>query len=192
MRGGVLAWMCLAVVASCAAPAAHARVVRAEGILPPGQSGFVSLAGVASGSGSPHLYDQQPLFIDFKRKSFMFGQPGTEERPRPGVRIVRDAYGVPAVYGDTDQDVWWGAGYAIAQDRLFQLELFRRATKGRLAEVLGKDYLDDDIVARRDYYTSGERTEMVNKLPPKLIARFGDYRDGINAWIEHVRTSPTE
>jgi penicillin amidase len=189
---GVLAAVCAVVVACAAAPVASARVVRAEGILPPGQSGFVSLAGVTSGAGSPHLYDQQPLFIGFKRKPFMFNQPGTEERPRPDVRIVRDAYGVPAVYADSDEAIWWGAGYAVAQDRLFQLELFRRATKGRLAEVLGKDYLDDDLVARRDYYTQEERTIQLNKLPPKFVQRFSDYKEGVNAWIEHVRTSPND
>jgi penicillin G amidase len=192
VRRGALAGTLFGIAALCAAPMAHARVVRAEGILPPGQSGFVSLAGVANGSGSPHLYDQQPLFIDFKRKSFMFNQAGTEERPRPGVRIVRDAYGVPAVYGDSEANVWWGAGYAVAQDRLFQLELFRRATKGRLAEVLGKDYLDDDLVARRDYYTVDERRVQLNKLPPRLVQRFGDYKEGVNAWIEHVRTTPID
>ena len=46
-------------------------------------------------------------------------------------------------------------GYAIAQDRLFQIEAFRRATTGTLAEIIGRSALEDDIVARRDYYTRG-------------------------------------
>ena len=57
----------------------------------------------------------------------------------------------PNVGGASDYDAWWGVGYAVAQDRLFQLELFRRATSGRLAKILGQEYLDDDLVARRDY-----------------------------------------
>ena len=41
--------------------------------------------------------------------------------------------------------------------RVFEvLELFRRATSGRLAEILGDSYLDDDLIARRDYYTDAE------------------------------------
>src|SRR6478672_769041 len=107
-----------------------ATVLRAESILPPGQSGFVSSPGLADGSGSPHLYDQLQPFIDFRWKSAMFGQPGTTEAPRTGVRIVRDGTGVPDVTGATQDDAWWGAGYAIAQDRLFELELFRAATEG--------------------------------------------------------------
>ena len=171
---------------------AQAGVVRAEGVLPPGQSGFVSVPGVASGTGSPHLTDQTPLFVDFKRKPFLFNQPGEAEQPRPDVRIVRDAYGVPAVTAQSDEGVWWGAGYAVAQDRLFQLELFRRATTGRLAEILGESYLDDDLIARRDYYTADERRQMLDRLPPSMRARVSAYRDGVNAWIAHVRTSPQD
>ncbi len=163
---------------------ASARIINAEGILPPGQSGFVSLTGLTSGTGSPHAYDQQPLFIDFRRKSFQMNQAGTTELPRAGVKIVRDAFGVPAIYGDTEVDAWWGAGYAVAQDRLFELEAFRHATQGRLAELTGKGALEDDLVSRRDYYTPGELMQMFEELPPTFQRRVEAYRDGINAWIK--------
>lgn len=189
MRRLGVATIAAALTAALAPGSASAGVLRAESILPPGQSGFVSIAGVASGSGSPHLYDQQPLFIDFRRKPALFGQPGTEEVPRAGVRIVRDGFGVPAISGDSDTDVWWGAGYAVAQDRLFELELFRRATTGRLAEILGRGYLDDDLIARRDYYTGPELDELAAALPAQFRARFEAYRDGVNAWIAHVRAN---
>jgi penicillin amidase len=81
-------------------------VVRAESILPPGESGFVSLTGLLQGTGSPYLYDQQSPFISFSRKDAMLGQPGTEEDPAPGVRIVRDSFGVPAIYGTSDATAW--------------------------------------------------------------------------------------
>ncbi len=79
-----------------------------------------------------------------------------------------------------------GVGYAVAQDRLFQLDLFRRATSGRLAEILGSTYLDDDLIARRDYYTDDVIDSMVAAIPSGLHTRLEAYRDGINAWIEHV------
>ena len=116
----------------------------------------------------------------------MFDQPGSTEAPRAGVSISRDAYGVPAITGRRDDDAWWGVGYAVAQDRLFQLDLFRRATSGRLAEILGSTYLDDDLIARRDYYTDAEIDKMLAAIPAPLLARLEAYRDGINAWIEHV------
>src|SRR5688500_1265804 len=75
-----------------AAPAA-ARIIRAASLLPPGQSGFVSVAGLATGTGSPHLYDQHPLFVDFDWKPAEFDQPGTVEQPKAGVKIVRDSFG---------------------------------------------------------------------------------------------------
>jgi penicillin G amidase len=171
---------------------ASASVVRAETVLPPGQSGFVSTPGLADGTGSPHLYDQNQLFIDFKRKKATFGEPGSEEKPRPDVRIVRDGYGLPDVHADSEHAMWWGAGYAIAQDRLFELDLFRRATQGRLAEVLGRDYLTDDAVVREDFYTPPELDEQYARLPDALKDRFAAYTEGVNAWIAHVRSDPRD
>ena len=59
----------LALLGAGGASSASARVFQAQSILPPGQSGFVSLSGVASGTGSPHLYDQTQPFIDFRWKN---------------------------------------------------------------------------------------------------------------------------
>src|SRR4051794_1753243 len=131
----------LAVLLAFAALAAPARaaIVNAEDVLPAGQSGYVALTGVLAGTGSPHLYDQLPLFTSFHYKPYTLNPPavGSPETPRPGVAIARDAFGVPAITGGSENDAWFGAGWAVAEDRLFQLELFRRATTGRLAEILG-------------------------------------------------------
>ena len=172
---------------------ASARVREAGSILPPGQSGFVSVPGLATGTGSPHLTDQTNLFLQFGFKNAMLGQPATEgtKSPRAGVTIARDSFGVPSISAGTDRDLWFGAGYAVAEDRLFQLELFRRATQGRLAEILGRSYLQDDIVARRDYYTSAEVEQQFNRLPAEFRARIEAYRDGVNAHIREVRLNPT-
>lgn len=173
-------------------PGTAAGAVRQAGtILPPGQSDFISTAGLASGTGSPHLKDQIAPFLDFAFKPATFGQPaGAEERPRPGVGIVRDSFGVPAVTGQTADDVWFGAGYAVAQDRLFQLEIFRRATSGHLAEVLGRSYVRRDLATRRDFYTGPELDDQLAKLPAALQARFRSYADGVNAWIARTRSDP--
>jgi len=171
---------------------AQAGVKQAETVLPPGQSGFVSAAGLAEGTGSPHLNDQTSLFTSFRYKSALFGQQGQTEVPKAGVSIVRGPYGVPSITGATDFDAWWGVGYAVAQDRLFQLELFRRATSGRLAEILGDSFLADDLIARRDYYTDGEIDAMIARLPTNLVRRAEAYRDGINAWVDQTRRDPAK
>jgi acyl-homoserine lactone acylase PvdQ len=172
---------------------AAARVVQSEAVLPPGQSGFVSLTGLPSGTGSPHLYDQTALFQNLRWRPFGFGTGvGATESPRAGVVIQRDAFGIPSVTAPSELDAWFGVGYAVAQDRLFQLEAFRHATKGRVSELQGSSGLGDDLAARRDYYSAQERAAMFERIPEPLKQRAAAYRDGINAWIAHVRTSPLD
>ena len=186
----LLSALCACALALAFGPqASHADTIDALGVLPPGQSGFVSVPGLADGTGSPHLNDQTQLFEDFEYRDINFDQPGATESPRPGVSIVRDDFGVPSITGETEDDAWFGVGYAVAQDRLFQLELFRRATSGRLSEIVGPGFLDDDLIARRDYYTDAEVQAMLDDTPQRLVDRTQSYADGINAWINEVMTT---
>src|SRR3989440_12628040 len=114
-RAGGITTTFIALALAVAAPNAAASITHSESVLPPGESGFVSIPGLADGSGSPHLYDQQQPFIDFHRKNAMLGLPAaTTEEPKPGVEIKRDDFGVPAITAGSDADAWWGAGYATA------------------------------------------------------------------------------
>ena len=54
------------------------------------------------------------------------------------VEIVRDKFGIPHIYADNARDLYLGMGFAMAQDRLWQMEFLRRLGQGRLAEVLGE------------------------------------------------------
>ena len=178
-----------AIAIALALPAAAVAGVRsAESVLPPGQSGYVPPEGQPD---NPHLTDQVALFESFAFKPAGFDQPGAVETPRAGITITRDAYGVPNVRAGSAGDAWFGVGYAVAQDRLVELELFRRSTQGRLAEVLGESRLESDIVARRDYYTPKELRAQLAKLPASLRARFDAYADGVNAWIARVAADPS-
>jgi acyl-homoserine lactone acylase PvdQ len=111
-------------------------------ILPPGQSG--DLLFPPNASDQLRLYDGlTPRFRNVRAsdltryfKSARFGVIGKAvrtERPRRGVRIVRDRWGVPHIYGRTRADVEFGAGYATAQDRYILMELLRGP--GRLAAL---------------------------------------------------------
>jgi penicillin amidase len=192
VRGRYLG-LALVLVALAAPMSASARVIRAGDILPPGQSGHVTLAGLPNGEGSPHLTDQVERFLAFDFKPHGFDNKAqSTEVPRPGVVIERDEWGVPTIRGQNDDDIWFGAGYAVAQDRLFQMELFRRATQGRLAEIVGRGYLEDDITARRDFYTGPEFDAQVANLPDDKEARFISYAAGVNAWIAQTRTDPNK
>ena len=60
----------------------------------------------------------------------------------PGpVEILRDRWGIPRVCAGSDETVFFGFGYAMAQDRLWQMDYLRRRAYGRLAEILGPDGL---------------------------------------------------
>lgn len=64
------------------------------------------------------------------------------------VEVRIDDRGIPHIYGQTDDDVAFASGYQMATDRLFQMALVRRRALGRQAEVLGEDFVDQDIVSR--------------------------------------------
>lgn len=64
------------------------------------------------------------------------------------VEVLYDDYGVPHIYAKSAEDAYFALGYVHAQDRLFQMEMVRRAAAGRLSEVLGKDLLPVDKLFR--------------------------------------------
>ncbi len=178
--------------AAIAAAGADGRVIEATSVLPPGESGYVSILGLANGTGSPHLYDQQQMYIDFARKNAMLGQPAAStEAPMPGVTIARDAYGVPSITGQTTYDLWWGVGYATAEDRLFELEVFRGVGEGTLSSLAGPSELPMDISDREEFYTEPELAQMFTELPASFQQRYEAYVAGINAYIAYLKTHPT-
>ena len=65
------------------------------------------------------------------------------------VRIVRDTWGVPHIYARSRDDLFFAQGFVQAQDRLFQIDLWRRASIGRLSEVLGPNFIERDAMTRR-------------------------------------------
>jgi penicillin amidase len=66
-----------------------------------------------------------------------------------GVRVQRDRWGVAHIYARDQHDLFFAQGFVAAQDRLFQMELWKRAGQGRLAEILGASAVQRDINARR-------------------------------------------
>lgn len=101
------------------------------------------------------------------------------------IKIVRDSYGVPHVYSETDSALFFGAGYAMAEDRLWQAELSRMVASGKMAEVFGgAANTAQDQVIRRDGYTDEESLAQFNRLPEYVKRGLQGYIDGINYYIE--------
>lgn len=107
------------------------------------------------------------------------------------VTVYHDAFGVPHIYGTNETDTYRAFGYLVAQERLFQMEMIRRVSSGRLSEILGSSMLEVDRFFRmldinahadssvRKYFSS-------NDLPYQQATLA--YLDGINQYIEHGKT----
>jgi penicillin amidase len=102
------------------------------------------------------------------------------------VTIIRDEYGVPHVFGSTPEALWFGAGYAQGQDRLWEADLFRRTGTGTLAEIMGPGALAGDIQARTLWGPAEFREGMLAAASPETRQQFQAFADGMNAWIEEA------
>ena len=102
------------------------------------------------------------------------------------VEIVRDRHAVPHIFGDTDADVYFGLGYAHAQDRLWQMTVLRRTAQGRLSEIFGEATFDIDVLLRSlDIY--GVARAMVPNQSEETQAALRAYSAGVNARLTEVR-----
>jgi acyl-homoserine lactone acylase PvdQ len=171
-------------------------------VLPPGQSGDLLFPPTAKDQLrlydglTPLAGDVRPADLTHYFKPERFGVTGKvvrTERPRRGVRILRDRWDVPHVYGRTRADVEYGAGYATAEDRFILMELLRGP--GRLA-ALDVPGLDPFALATsgRQFIPSaatearvGQQLQLIRSAGAKgrrLYADVQSYVAGINAYYK--------
>jgi penicillin amidase len=101
------------------------------------------------------------------------------------VEIVRNNANVPHVFGASDEDVYFGLGFAHAQDRLWQMTMLRRTAQGRLSEIFGQRTARiDEILRRFDLYGLATRSVEVQDEPTRRALEA--YARGVNAWISEV------
>ena len=105
------------------------------------------------------------------------------------ITIRRDERGIPYVEAQNDEDLYFGQGYATAQDRLFQLDLFRRTARGELAEVLGAGpnnaALDQDKLHRTYGFAQAAEAEVAN-ASPRSRTMLEAYARGVNAYASSL------
>ncbi|MGH2461802.1 MAG: penicillin acylase family protein [Chloroflexota bacterium] len=113
--------------------------------------------------------------------------PPAEQRLRAAlsgpVDVLRDRRGVPHVYAATTADLYFGLGIAMARDRLWQMDCFRRRGDGRLAEVLGHRYLDS-YVAHRTLGLDRIATREADRIDERTRAILEAFVAGINRAVE--------
>jgi len=107
---------------------------------------------------------------------------------RSAVRIDRDARGVPHIVAENDADLFFGFGFAMAQDRLFQLDYLRRQGAGRLAEILGPSGVEQDLIARTVGLPRIAAAEW-DRLPEETQSLITAFSHGVNAVIDALGES---
>lgn len=105
------------------------------------------------------------------------------------VEIIRDRWGVNHIYAKNEHDLFFAQGYSAAQDRLFQLEMWRRQATGTVAELLGPQETRRDIGGRLFQFRGDINKELLHYHPhgPQIVRAFVE---GINAYITQVLKTP--
>jgi penicillin amidase len=107
------------------------------------------------------------------------------------VTVARDAWGVPHITASNDDDLFFAQGFVQAQDRLFQMDLWKRAAQGRLSEVLGANFIDRDAMTRRVQFRGDIDREWASYGPDTRAIAVA-FTKGINAWVRRARAQPPE
>lgn len=106
------------------------------------------------------------------------------------VKIFRDKWGIPMIKAENDEDAAFALGYVHAQDRLFQMDVARRAGEGRLSEIFGNLTLDVDKMFRTVgmYNTAKESFPKLNPLSQKILLA---YSKGVNEYMREAKGNYT-
>jgi penicillin amidase len=105
---------------------------------------------------------------------------------REPVEIVRDRWGVPHISARNTDDLFFAQGYVMGQDRLWQMEMWRRQREGRLSEILGADTVDRDRQARLLMYRGPFDDREWTSYHPEGKRIFTAFANGLNAYIAEI------
>jgi penicillin amidase len=161
-------------------PLSHALIV---GILVAAACGAASCAD----RGSPPD-DQRPRTFDTLARTSLSAIEGT--RTMPGltdtVEIRRDQWGIPHIYAKNVDDLFFAQGFVVAQDRLWHMEMNRRVSQGRVAEIVGPAGVAHDGLVRLLRYRGPFDDEEWTTYHPEARRIFDAYMRGVNAFIAAV------
>ena len=113
--------------------------------------------------------------------------PGLEDE----VKVIFDERGIPHIYAENESDLYTAVGYVMAQERLWQMDLIRRATTGRLSEIFGEDYVQTDLFLRSLRITKKSKMVLHNTTQ-QVLDCVDDFVLGVNYYIENAEKLPPE
>ncbi len=144
----------------------------------------VAFAVSVAGCGAPAPQSLQEL-----ARSALAQIDGELQVPglREPVEVIRDEWGIPHIYAQNDDDLFFAQGYVMAQDRLWQMEMWRRWHEGRLAEIFGPEALEHDRRTRLMMFRGPwDETEWTSyHADAKRL--FTAHANGVNAFVEQHR-----
>ncbi len=196
LAAALLAAAAAATPLAAGAQSVPADRVHAVNVVPPGESGYISLqsfAAVQAGASSsygPNFADQLPLYAGWKYKPFQFEQTGSGTRVG-NATVYRDASGVPQIYAPGENDLFYAMGYTMAQDRMFQMEAFRHVGHGTLAEITGVSALPMDEAVRQVSEGAAARAAELARQPQWVRDELDAFSGGINQYIGEINANPT-
>ena len=103
------------------------------------------------------------------------------------VTVYRDEWGVPTLEAQCEDDLYRAVGYVMASDRLWQMDLLRRVTQGRLSEIFGKDFVETDLLMRTLRMTEKSLKILESTKNPDILTALESFSAGVNAYIETHR-----
>ena len=101
------------------------------------------------------------------------------------VTIYRDQRGMPHIYASNEKDLYFATGYVMAQERLWQMDLIRRATTGRLSEIFGASMVQTDLFLRSLDMTTKSKL-LIGNEDPEILECLRAYADGVNEYINRA------
>jgi penicillin amidase len=101
------------------------------------------------------------------------------------VEVIRDSFAIPHVYAENEKDLYLTVGFVMAQDRMWQMDLLRRVTTGRLSEIFGPDMADADQLLRSLGMTNKSQ-EIFAGSDPSLQEALKAFCSGVNQYIEQA------
>ena len=101
------------------------------------------------------------------------------------VTVIRDSFAIPHIYAENEHDLYMAVGYSMAQDRLWQMDLLRRLTQGRLSEILGKELIDADMLFRSLRFTEKSR-RVFSASDANVRFSVESFSDGVNQYIQQA------
>jgi penicillin amidase len=124
-------------------------------------------------------YSSRKALPDYSKDLFL-------ENLKDSVKVYRDGTGMAHVYAEEEMDLYRTVGYLMAQDRMWQMDLLRRLTTGRLSEVLGKEMIETDQLFRALHFTQKSRV-IIDSCSEEINNILRAYADGVNEYLQDNR-----